>query len=446
MDITVTAEEPKDSKLVATLTVPAADVDRAIKAAYKEVANKYNFQGFRKGKAPRPVIDSMVGKQNILADATNDVLAQAEPLLLDQLDIVPVGDVDYGENLEPVAEHNDYVVTVTIDLIPEAELISYDPVSINMPPAEVTDAEIDQQLEVLMGYQAHYDEAEEGAEVATGDIVKVTVKDIENGERFAGDDRMLMTGSGMLPEALEEALVGMKVGDSKEVAFEMPGAPTEDDQEPEPVHVVVDVTLNEIQVKHVPELTDEFVDSAFGFENVQALRDAVAAEIKADKDQHLPSLKEERVIVELTKRSELEEVPEDYVKQVHDEIARQFLQDLQAQGQTVDSFLQMRHITMAQLMADMQEQAAEHASQSIALDALARHLDLQLTEDEVKTEFADVYGVKDVDKVMADFKKNGQMPAVRQTIRRSRAVKWLLDTAEVTEVDEVAEKRAADNQ
>lgn len=152
------------------------------------------------------------------------------------------------------------------------------------------------------------------------------------------------------------------------------------------------------------------------------------------------------MIVELTKRSELEEVPEDYVKQVHDEIARQFLQDLQAQGQTVDSFLQMRHITMAQLMADMQEQAAEHASQSIALDALARHLDLQLTEDEVKTEFADVYGVKDVDKVMADFKKNGQMPAVRQTIRRSRAVKWLLDTAEVTEVDEVAEKRAADNQ
>lgn len=442
MDITVTAEEPKDSKLVATLTVPAADVDRAIRAAYKEVANKYNFQGFRKGKAPRPVIDSMVGKQNILADATNEVLSEAEPLMLDQLDVVPVGDVDYGQNLEPVSEHNDYVVTVTVTLIPEAELSSYDPVAINMPPAEVTEAEIDQQLEVLMGYHAHYDEAEEGAEVAAGDIVKVTITDVENGERYAGEDRMLMTGSGMLPEALEEALVGMKVGDSKQVSFDMPGA----DEDAEPTHVVIDVVVNDIQVKHIPELTDEFANQAFGFDDVAALREAIAGEIKTDKDQHLPSLKEERAIIELTKRLELEEVPEDYVKQVHDEIARQFLQDLQAQGQTVDSFLQMRHITMAQLMADMQEQASEHASQSIALDALARHLDIQLTEDEVKTEFADVYGVKDVDATMKEFKENGQMPAVRQTIRRSRAVQWLLDNAQVTEVDEVAEKRAADNQ
>ena len=436
MNITVTAGDPVDSKLSADVTIPADDVNKAVAKAYKDIAKRYNFQGFRKGRAPRPVIDAAVGREAVMADATNALLSAAEPLVLNELDVVPVGDVDFGEDLESALEKQDYTVKVTVNLIPEAELSSYDPVAISMPPADATTAEIDQQLDVLMGYQARFEDADGDHAVVSGDFVNVDVEDIENGERLAGENRMLATEAGMLPEALEEALVGMKPGDEKEVEFTQGEG---DDAQT----VKIKVKVNDIKVKVVPELTDDFAKDVFGFDGLDALRDAVSIEIKGDKDRNLPALKEERAVTELEKRLEMETVPEDYVKQVHDEIARQFVSDLQAQGQTVDSFLQMRHITIDQLLADLQLQATEHARQSIALDALARHLAIEVTDYDVKAEFSDVYDSdKAVKKAMKEFAESGQMPAVRQTIRRSKAVSWLLDNAQVTEVDEIAEKRA----
>lgn len=434
MNITVTAEEPKDSKLIAHLTIPAEDVDRAIARAYRAVANRYNFQGFRKGKAPRPVIDSMVGRMSVLADATNALLGEAEPMMLDQLDVVPVGEVSFGDDLQPAEEHQDLTVDATITLRPEAELTSWDPVTINMPPEAVTDAEIDEQTDVLMGYHTHFDDVTDDRGAADEDFVQCSIESIENADNLAGEDRMFPLGSNMLPEGLEEALKGMKVGETKEVTYTQ----SEGDEAQE---VKLKVTVKGLREKHVPDLTDEFCNDAFGFNDVAAFREAISEEIAKDKEQHLPALKEDRAVTEITRRLDLEEVPADYIEQIYTEIAQQFVRDLQAQGQTVDSFLQLRHITMDQLLEDMRTQAAEHARQSLALDALARHLDIQVSEDDVRQEIADA-GIEDVDGTIASFTKEGQLPAIRETIKRSKAVQWLLETAQVNEVDEVAERRA----
>jgi len=100
LKITVTAEQPKDNKIAAKVTIPAADVDAAIDKTYKDIAHKYNFQGFRRGHAPRPVIDGTMGKEAILSQATNDLLNDVEPMILMELDIVPVGRIDFGEERE----------------------------------------------------------------------------------------------------------------------------------------------------------------------------------------------------------------------------------------------------------------------------------------------------------------------------------------------------------
>ena len=142
LNITVTAEKPTDEKMGATLTIPAAEVDAAVKSAYKEIAKKYNFQGFRRGHAPRPVIDGIVGRESVLAQATNDLLNAAEPLMLEELDVTPVGRVSFGaEDADPelVVEGTDYVVTAVIGVRPSCELESYDAPKINMPPEEATE-------------------------------------------------------------------------------------------------------------------------------------------------------------------------------------------------------------------------------------------------------------------------------------------------------------------
>lgn len=434
MKITVTAAEPKDNKLEATLTVAAADVDAAIKKAYKDIANKYRFQGFRKGKAPRPVIDGLVGKDNVLAEASEDVLNEATPLMLDDLDIVPVGQPTYGDEPVLVSEGSDYVVIATISLRPDCELESYDAPEINMPPAEVTEAEVAEQLETLVNYHATYEDAGDDFAASEGDMLTLDIEDVENGEDLAGTDRPFMIGSSTVPTAFNDAIKGMKVGETKDVEISIEGD--------EPKTVKVKVTLKSAKKQVVPELDDELAKKGFGYDTVDALKDALKEEIAEDKKAQLPNIKETRVIEKLAESLKLDELPEDYVKQIFDEIAQDFLGQLQRQGLTLDAWLSARRIQINDFLEDLNAQAAERARQSLALDALAKKLGLEATEEDVRKEFEDA-GVKDVDASMKEFKDAGRMPAVRETVKRSKAVNWLVENAKVTEVDEIAERRAA---
>lgn len=115
--LNITASDVKDAKLTATVTIPAADVDAAIKKAYKDTAKKYRFPGFRAGKAPRPVIDSALGAEATLAQATNDLIAANEPAVLNELDIVPTKSGDYKE-LDLAKDHEDYTYTVEFSCVP----------------------------------------------------------------------------------------------------------------------------------------------------------------------------------------------------------------------------------------------------------------------------------------------------------------------------------------
>lgn len=434
MKITVTAAEPKDNKLEATLTVAAADVDAAIKKAYRDIANKYRFQGFRKGKAPRPVIDGLVGKDNVLAEASEDVLNEATPLMLDELDIVPVGQPTYGDESVLVSEGSDYVVTATISLRPDCELESYDAPEINMPPAEVTEAEVAEQLETLVNYHATYEDAGDDFAASEGDMLTLDIENVENGEDLAGTDRPFMIGSSTVPAAFNDAIKGMKVGETKDVEISIEGD--------EPKTVKVKVTLKSAKKQVVPELDDELAKKGFGYDTVDALKDALKEEIAEDKKAQLPNIKETRVIEKLAESLKLDELPEDYVKQIFDEIAQDFLGQLQRQGLTLDAWLSARRIQINDFLEDLNAQAAERARQSLALDALAKKLGLEATEEDVRKEFEDA-GVKDVDASMKEFKDAGRMPAVRETVKRSKAVNWLVENAKVTEVDEIAERRAA---
>lgn len=431
MKITVKASEPKDNQLEAKLTVASADVDAAIKQAYKDIANKYRFQGFRKGKAPRQVIDGMLGRANVLGQATDELLGEATPLMLEELDIVPLGQVSFGE-YPAVEEGKDYKVTATLNLRPDAELSSYDAPTINMPPEEVTDAEVEEQLDALMAYQATFEDADEKTyKVESGDMLTVSIEDVKNAEALAGDDRPYMIGAGAGPAELDDAIKGMKIGATKTVKFKNG---TED--------VELKVTVKSAKQRVTPELTDELASKSFGYDDVAALKEAVKDEVAEDKKVQMPSLKENRVIEAITEKLKLDEVPEDYRKEIFDEIAQDFLGQLQRQGMTLDAWLSARRISAGDFINDLNEQALERARQSLALDALAKKLDLKATAEDIKAEFEKA-GAENVEKTIEEFKNAGRLPAVRESIKRSKALDWLVENAKVNFVDEIAERRAA---
>ncbi len=426
----ITASDVQDAKLTATVTIPAADVDAAIKKAYKDAANKYRFPGFRAGRAPRPVIDNMLGKEATLAQATNDILAANEPAVLNELDIVPLKEGDYKE-LDLVKDHEDYTYTVTFSLRQSVELNSYEPVEIEMPPAEVTEGEIDAQIEMLMGYHATFEEVDRP--VQNDDYVTAAVKDIKGATRFAGENRMFVVGSENFPTEVNEGLVGMKKDESKEISWTLMGDNAEE--------ITIEVTINNVKERKLPELTDEFVKENFGFDTIAAMRDGVKEELEGDKTSKLPGLKENRAVAALSERLELEKVDEDYEQSVFSELGQTFLQNLSSRGMTLDVWLQASGLTSEAFIADLHRQANDVARESLALDALARHLEIEVSDEDVDKEFVDA-GVEDVEASKAQFVADGRMPAVRDSIRRSKAVDWLVENAKVTEVDEYAKKDA----
>lgn len=426
----ITASDVQDAKLTATVTIPAADVDAAIKKAYKDAANKYRFPGFRAGRAPRPVIDNMLGKEATLAQATNDILAANEPAVLNELDIVPLKEGDYKE-LDLVKDHEDYTYTVTFSLRQSVELNSYEPVEIEMPPAEVTEGEIDAQIEMLMGYHATFEEVDRP--VQNDDYVTAAVKDIKGATRFAGENRMFVVGSENFPTEVNEGLVGMKKDESKEISWTLMGEDAEE--------ITIEVTINNVKERKLPELTDEFVKENFGFDTIAAMRDGVKEELEGDKTSKLPGLKENRAVAALSERLELEKVDEDYEQSVFSELGQTFLQNLSSRGMTLDVWLQASGLTSEAFIADLHRQANDVARESLALDALARHLEIEVSDEDVDKEFVDA-GVEDVEASKAQFMADGRMPAVRDSIRRSKAVDWLVENAKVTEVDEYAKKDA----
>ena len=439
MKITVTTEKPSDDQLVATVTVDKKDVDSAINRAYKQIARQYNFQGFRRGHAPRPVIDSIVGREAVLAQATNDVINAAEPQMLEQLDVVPVKQVDYGKEPALVVEHNDYELKGTIEVVPPVELDSYDAPTINMPPEEATDAEIDQQIEQLLSYRTTLEEIDEDRPAEATDHVQCKVENVENMAQYAGDNRSFDLSSETLPQELRDAIVGMKKGDTKDVEYtrshEHDGQTTE-------AKFAAKVTLNSIRKEVTPELTEDVIKKDFGFDSEEDLRKAIKDEIEADKKHSLPELKEDRLVEEIGKHLTLEKVPEDYAEKVFNEIANQFLTQLQRQNISLDLYLKARGINPDDFIADLRSQADERARQSLALDALAQHLGLEATDDDVKAEF-DNAGVDDAAAAYKQFKDEGRLPAVRESIKRTKAVDWLVENAQVNVVDEIAQQRAA---
>lgn len=439
MDITVTSEKGDDGKVVAHVTVASADVDAAVKKTYKDIAYKYAFQGFRRGHAPRPVIDGIVGAQNVRGQATEDLLNAVQPLMIEELDVVPVERPSFDEEEAGLVEEGkDYAVTCTIVVPPTCELSSYDAPAIELPPEEATEAEIDQQVKQLLSYHTTYEDDDEATEVGADDIVSLDVESVIEGHDLEGEDRTFAMGNPSLPEGFRDGVVGMKVGETKNVTWQISH---EHEGETHSHDFEVKVTVKSVKHAVTPELTDDFVKTGFGFDTVEELRDAVKEEIEEDKKSSLPTLKEDRVVEAMGERLELEKVPEAYGNQVFSELANEFMAQLQRQGMTLDMYLGARQIKSDDFVADLRAQADERSRQSLALDAISRKMEFEASDEDIRSEFERA-GVDDVDATIKQWIDDGRMPAIRESIRRTKAVEWLVENAAVTEVDEIAKANA----
>lgn len=421
-------EQLENSQVKVAVTIPKEAVKDYIDRTYKDLSKRYRIPGFRPGKAPRPVLDSTLGKESILAEATNVALNEYEPKVVNAENISYLGEPEY--KLESSLEAGkDFSYEIIFDVKPSFELSSYEPVDIELPFKEASDVEIDQQIDRFVSYYVKFEDSKSKRMIKKGDFVSLTLKGEGDSAFLNCEDRLYELGSGSMPASFDKAIAGMKPGETQEVSF----APEKDADE-----LKLTVTINVLKEKVAPELNDEFAEKNFGFKNMAEMRDAIKVDIEAQKEQIMPEIKEQNAIQALGKRLEAE-IPENYKKVVFNDLATQFMNDLQRSGQTIDSYIAQNGLSSEQFLADLAQQAEDVARESLAIDALAQYLGVEVSDEDVDQAIKET-GTKDFAATKKEFEDTGRMPSIRDFVRRTKAIEWLVENAKVTEVDIVARK------
>ncbi len=432
-------ETLEDNQIKLSVTVDAKTVDARIKKTYKDFAHTYNFPGFRRGKAPRPVIDNALGAEAVRASVTDDVLQELYPLAVDEAGIFPISQAKFEDQESLVENGKDFVFVATLKTKPELALSSYEPVEIELPKEGASELEIEDQIQIFREHYFTFEDAGDAAEIQEGGVadIAMTVSDEEGNEleSLTSESRVYTLGSGMFPPEFDENLLGLKKGEKKEFDLEFKGLYTAGlasiAGQVEKAHFSIEVT--EVKEKVLPELSDEWVKDTVGFEGIEDLKTKIAESISKQKAETLPGLKERASLTALSKRLE-GDVPEEMIASSETDLFQTFFQQLQSQGATLDAYLQQMGIEIDDFRKDVKEQAIEITRQDLSLDAWARHKGMEVTEEDLLEEFKNS-GAEDPKALEKEWRENGRLHMLRQGILRMRATEDLMETAKVSEYE-----------
>lgn len=430
-------EELQDNQVKLTVTIDEKEIDDRIKKAYKDFASKYNVPGFRRGKAPRPVIDNLFGHDAVLATVTDDVIKEYYPLAVDEAGLSPISNPEIEDKDALVAGGKPFTFTAKLTKKPELELSSYGPIEIELPPEELTEDEISLQIDSMREHYYEFVDAKASTKIEEGGYAEVSIATTDDkGEAIDSvsySSRLVVLGSAFYPPEFDAELIGLKKGQKAEFDLEFKGLYTTAFASLagayEKVHLVVEV-LN-VKEKVLPGLTDEWAQEC-GFESYEALRAGVVEKLAPEKKEAYPSWKENACLVALAQRLE-GEVPELMTGAAETDLYQRFFQQLQSQDLTMDVYLSQYGITMEQFRDDIKAQALENTRQDLALDAWMRHKGATVSDEQIYEEFVKS-GAEDPKALLEEWSSSGRMHELREGISRSMAVDEIIESAVVSEL------------
>ena len=396
--------------------VEAEKFDAALKKAYNKNKMHFNVQGFRKGKVPMAMVKKFYGVEVLYDDAVNFVIDETYPAALAENDIKPV---DYPKvDIVEIGEGKDLVYTAEITTYPEVELGEYKGLEVKKPTYEVNDEEVEKQLASMQEKNARVTTKEEGT-IEDKNIAVIDFKGYIDGNAFEGGegtDFSLEIGSGSFIDNFEEQLIGLSVGDTKEVNVTFPENYGSEELNGKPAKF--DVTVKEIKVKEVPALDDEFAKDASEFETLAELKEDIKKNLQKAEDQKAENEFEEAIITAVIENTKLD-LPQVMVEKEIDHMMNDLENRLKYQGLTLDQYMEFTGNTPEKMRDFMKENAERKVKADIIIDAIAKAENIEATEEELKEkalEVAKMYSGGDHEK-MADLLIKAQKPMLENEIR-----------------------------
>lgn len=423
--MSVQVENLEKNMVKLTIEVSEDKVAEALTAAYNKQKSKISIPGFRKGKVPMAMIEKMYGPEIFYEDAANIMMQDAYPAAVDEsgVDIVsrPTVDVVQLEKGKP------FIFTAEVAKKPEVKLGKYEGVTVTKIDTTVTDEEVDAALERERNNNARVVTAEDKA-IENGDTAVIDYEGFVDGVAFEGgkaEGYSLEIGSHSFIDTFEDQLVGKKAGEEVEVNVTFPAEYHAEELAGKPA--VFQVKVNEVKVKEMPELNDEFASDVSEFETLAEYKDSIRKGLEETKQKEARRSKEDEAIQKIVDKSEME-IPDAMIDAQVDNMIQEFAQRLAQQGLSFDQYMQFSGSTMDQLKEQVRPEALNRIQSSLVLEAIAEEQKFEITEADVDAEIekmAAAYGME-ADK-LKEFMGDAEKESMKKDLGIQKAVDFVVE-------------------
>ena len=401
MKYTKTNGEKSTVKLSITFT--EQEWQDAINTAYAKVRGRYTVPGFRKGKAPKPVLENYYGKGIFYEEAFESLYNRHYPEILntEKDNFTAVGDPEL--DVESMNEGEGVVLSAIVPIKPEVILDAYKGLKIKKFEYNVSDADVDKEANKILESQATEKEVEDRA-CKLGDKVNIDFSGSVDGEKFPGgtaEDYDLVLGSGAFIPGFEDAVVGMKKGENRDINVKFPEDYQADNLRGK--DAVFAITLNKITEKIYPELTDEFVKGHAGVETVAEYKAKTRERLERSAELRGRDDTENSILTEISKHATTV-IPDAMIEAEIDRMVQDFSYRLSYQGLKLDDYLQYMQLSMDDFRGQFRSQAEPRVLNQLVIDKIIKTEGFSAEQSEIDEKVAEQ--AKSVDKSVEDYKKS----------------------------------------
>lgn len=381
MSVQVEKLEKNMAKL--TIEVSSEEFEKAIAKAYKKNKNKISMPGFRKGKAPRTMIEKMYGKGVFYEDAANSIIpdAYADAAKESELEIVAQPEIDVTQ----IESGKPFIFTATVALKPEVTLGEYKGIEVEKKEVEVTDEEVDTEINRVRESNARMIDIDDRA-AQDGDTVVIDFDGYVDGKQFEGgkaEDYSLVLGSHSFIDNFEEQLEGKNIGEDVTVNVTFPENYQAEELQGKPAEFKV--KIKEIKVKELPELDDDFAQDVSNFDTIAEYKEDLKKKFAENKEEALKREREETVIGKIIENAQMD-IPEQMVEAQTRQMTQEFAQRLSSQGLSIDQYMQFTGLTPQKMIEELKPQALKRIQSRLVLEAVVAAENIETSEDELNKE------------------------------------------------------------
>ena len=443
MSVQVENLEKNMAKL--TIEVDAAEVEKAIQAAYMKEKKSISVPGFRKGKVPRQMIEKMYGAGIFYEEAVNTLIQENYPAAADEsgIDIVSRPSIEVVQ----IETGKPFIFTAEVAVKPEVKLGKYLGVQVTKVDTEVTDEEVDAALEKERGNNARTVSVTDRP-VAVGDTAVIDFEGFVDGVAFEGgkgENHSLEIGSHSFIDTFEDQLVGKNVGDEVDVNVTFPEQYQAAELAGKPA--LFKVKINEIKTKELPALDDEFAQDVSEFDTLAEYKESVKKNLEEQKENEAKRTKEDEAIQKIIDKSEME-IPEAMLETQCENMVNEFAQRIAQSGLSMEQYMQFSGLTVDKLKEQVRPEAETRIKSSLVLEQIAKEENIEVTDEEIDAEvekMAAAYGME-ADK-LKEYMGDSEKASMKRDLAVTKAVDLIMENVkekEKTKKDKEAEETYAE--